>query len=154
MTLGVRMSTDISTDTTDNKNISEDGYHLRLSEDGSNWLVTLYRVDTGTAEQLSVNVPLASGSIGDYKWFHLRLDFLLQVSGGAKLQAFKNDLETNPINPSASPGWGASWEKIIEFNDSASNIPAYSRVGWGGQIDPGAAFVNEGYVDWTEFWHS
>lgn len=154
LALGVRMSVGVSLVTTDNKNISADGYQLRLWEDGSDWYTTLYRVSSGAAVAISSNLVLAAGSVTDYKWFHLRLDFLLQPNGDATVQVFKNDLTVNPINPANPPTWDAAWVKIADVDELAVNVPAYDRVGWGGQIDPGAGAIYEGYMDWTECWHS
>lgn len=154
LALGARLSAGVSAVTTDNKNISSDGYQLRLWEDGSDWITTLYRVTSGAAVAISSDLVLGSGSIGDYKWFHLKLDFLLQPNGDATLQVFKNDLVANPINPANPPSWDASWTKIADIPELSINVPAYDRVGWGGQVDPGAGQIYEGYVDWTECWHS
>lgn len=154
LALGARMSAGISSDLTDNKLLSEDGYQLRLFENGTDWRMALYRVNSGGEVQLGSTIDLATGVLGDYKWFHLRLDFLLQPNGDATIQAFTNDIGVNPINPANVPTWGAVWVKVIDEDELAVSVPAYDRVGWGGQVDPGAGAIYEGYMDWTECWHS
>jgi hypothetical protein len=153
LVLGLRMSAGAPTATTDKKMISDDGYQLILYENGSTWRYALERYDSGVATSLATDI-LASGAADQYKWFHLRMDMLLQPNGDATLQVFQNDLVTNPINPSNPPTWGTSWTKIDEVYDPSANVPAYSRAGWGGQVGPGAGSVYETYTDWVEIWYS
>jgi hypothetical protein len=147
------MDTSIPTSTSNAIRITNNGYQAILYENGSHWRLLLTRIDSGVGTPL-VNLDLGSGALGQYKWFHLRLDFLLQPNNDALLQLFENDLVSNPINPSNPPTWGTSWTKIAEVSELAADVPAYSRVGWGGQVEPGAGSIYETYADWIEIWYS
>jgi len=153
MALGARMTAGVPAATGSDVSISDVGYQAILYEDGADWIVQLKRYIGAVGTVLGSHI-LGSGSVGNYKWFHLRLDVLLQPNGDATIQVFENDPVANPINPSDPPTWGSVWSKIIEVADLAANVPVGARVGWGGQVDPGAGAVEEGYMDWTECWYS
>lgn len=153
LALGVRMEAGAPVSTSNIGRISDEGYQMLLYEAGTSWRATLNRYNSGVGVVLD-DVELDTGVADQYKWFHLRLDVLIQPNGDVTLQVFENDLVANPIDPGNSPTWGASWVKIMEENDIASNVPSYSRVGWGGQINPGAGNVYETYTDWVEAWYS
>jgi hypothetical protein len=151
--LGVRLDGVVPTTPGVNGNISTNGYVLKMFENGAGWRVALDRITAGANTQLWSHT-LGTGAVGTYKWFHLRLDFLLQPNGDAALQVFQNDLSAYPIQPASPPAWGAFWVKIGEVSELAVNVPDFARIGWGGQVNPGAGGVYESYMDWTEVWHS
>lgn len=151
--MGVHLDGFIPPETSSKQNLSKNGYQLILTEDGVNWNAKLWRYTSSSGFAMG-DADLASGAPDDYKWFHLRLDLLLQPNGDATLQVFQNDIIVNPINPGSPPEWGASWVKLFEAYDIAFNVPAFSRIGWGGQVDPGAGMIYETYSDWLEVWYS
>jgi len=105
---------------------SVDGYQLILSDD---YLLTLYRVNSSTSVQL-FQVQMV-GTVSLFKWFHFRLDFLIQSDNRAVLQVFQNDLAINsPVVP--------SWQQISpDIIDNVSAVPQFTDVGLGGQLDTG-----------------
>jgi len=155
--IGARIGGGVPTTPLNKPFFSLNGYQLLLEEDGSNWIVSLYRVTAGAGSALWANSPVA-GASGEYRWFHLRLDCLLQPNGDVTLQVYQNDIVANPIVPPTSP---STWVKISpDISDLAVNVPAYGNVGFGGQVDPdpggggGTGLVDESYVDWIEVFHS
>jgi hypothetical protein len=150
--LGVRMDDAVPSTASSTKAISNNGYHLALWQDGTipQWNLNLYRTVAGVQTSLWSGTPV-SGSLGGYKWRHLRLDFLRQPNGDAYLQVFESDPY---VNPPPSPVWTRISGGVAAISELVDNVPAYAGVGFGAQVDAGAGSLYETYVDWLECFYS
>jgi hypothetical protein len=114
---------------------NENGYQLMLYDDHS---LNLHRLNSNLQTPL-FNTTLG-GTIGQFKWYHVRLDFLLQSDERAVVQIFTNDLDVNPVT---NPVWTKISPDIVE---NKTGIPQTDRMGFGGLVDPAEAT----YIDRVE----
>lgn len=141
--IGLRLDNDVSTTPVTGDVIDRftpNGYQLIISDDH---MLKLYRLFDDVAVNL-YEQPLLGGTIGQYKWFHIRLDFLLQSDSRAVVQVFTNDLGFHTIT---TPDWQKVSPNIIE---NRTGIPQTDKIGIGGLIDPSEAT----YVDRVEIYKS
>jgi len=118
---------------------SPNGYHLLIEDD---YMLRLYRSINSVTTTLFATQLI--GTNGFHKWFHIRLDFLLQTDGRAVLQVYTNNVQVNGVT---IPIWNQISPDIIE---NASVLPPYTRAGIGGQLETGQPL----YVDTVEIFRS
>lgn len=115
---------------------NENGYQLMIYDD---YTLNLHRLSNNLQTPL-FSTNLLGGTVGQFKWYHIRLDFLLQKDGRAVLQVFTSDLSISPV---IDPTWVQVSPDIIE---NRTGIPDTDKIGFGGLIDPAEAT----YVDRVE----
>lgn len=118
----------------------ENGYQLMIYDDFS---LNLHRLKNNVQTQL-FDIPLAGGTLGQFKWFHLRLDFLNQSDGRAVLHVYTNDVALNGIT---NPLWVKISGDIVE---NKTGIPETDKVGFGGLVDA----AESTYIDRVEIYKS
>jgi len=141
--IGLRMDDDVTVTPVSGDIIDQftpNGYQLLILDDHT---LNLYRLLNGTSTKL-YEQPLLGGTNGQYKWFHIRLDFLLQSDGRAVVQVFTNDLNYHQIT---TPDWLKVSPNILE---NRSGIPQTDKIGIGGLITPGEST----FVDRVEIYKS
>lgn len=122
---------------------TRNGYHLLVVPGLAAYTLYLVRVEGYVATVLWSDSR--AGSLGDYKWFHLRLDAIVQPHGDLRLQVFENDLTVNDVD---SPVWGSAVANVL---DPAIDVySGSSGVGFGGQCKAGSDY--DSYVDWVELY--
>jgi len=127
-------STPVSGDILDRFN--ENGYQLMIYDDHS---LNLTRLNNNLQSPL-FQTMLPGGILGEYRWYHIRLDFLVQTDGRAVVQVFTNDLT---VNSPTVPIWVKISDDIIE---NRTGLPQTDKIGFGGLIAPGEAT----YIDRVE----
>jgi len=145
-----RSSTTILTASLNKPFVMQDGIHLVLSEDGTQYHLKLYVAGSGLpgGGNLLWSTTRAGLGVGDYKWFHLRLDVLLKDNGDAVVRVYENDPVVNPIVPPNSP---YTWVKVSpEIVVESGDLPAYAGVGPFSRQEAGDPGDAEIYFDWFE----
>lgn len=110
---------------------------------------------------LSSGIPIADSSnslrrsndsfqLAEDRWFHLRLDMVVNGTGDVVLKVFENDLSAQPLG--TAPVWAAV-AGMADFIDDALGINSGSQPFLDGRVGYGCAFldsVRRGYVDHIE----
>jgi hypothetical protein len=136
----LRTDTTVPTGLSNSPGLFSNGYYGKIYSTGSGlgFSVDRYLVGAGT----NLFTLLFPGPT-IYSWFRMRLDFLWQSDGSAILKGYSQVVGDT------------EWTPQLEIVEAPGVIPAYSGVGWGGQVEGGGAdFVNEVYVDLVEVYHS
>lgn len=122
----------------------QDGYQLTITANTSNYTVQLVKAVGGVDTVLWSDTR--AGTVDVYKWFHFRLDLLVQLNGDLKLLVYENDLSVNDVHemdPIGAVSWGTAIADIdIPVAEAYSGA---AGVGFGCQCLNGSDY--DIYVD-------
>ena len=134
-------------------NISDNAYLLGLDDDDPHQIVLRKGAFSGGVPSASLGtsgiLAKSNASYSINTWLHLRLDMIANANGDVLLQAFINDLLSNPVT---SPVWVAV-PGLEEFIDDAIAVNSGSQPytsGYGGYGFQVADVTRRGYVDHLE----
>lgn len=144
--IGVRLSNTIVSGPGNNPYIfAQDGYHLTVTPGAPDYTIKLVKAIGGVVVQTLWSTT-RSGVLDTYKWFHLRLDMLVQINDDLKFLVYENNLSVNNVDqmePTGPISWGTAIADVEV--PSASAYAGAGNVGFGCQCVAGSNYDH--YLD-------